>query len=77
MDSSVVLVHKNTKYKELPTFVFNCEIKDIACSIAPIQQNIADLHVINISCWYDKYKDGEYRHTLWLKPLLRGIYCMP
>lgn len=47
-------VHTSMKSKKVPTIVFNREVEDITCGIAPIQQHVADLHVIDISCWYDK-----------------------
>lgn len=48
-------VHTSMKYYTRPTVVFNSEIEDITCGVAPIQQHVTDLHVINISCWYNKY----------------------
>lgn len=47
--------HKYLKQPSLTT-VLNRKVEDIAGGVAPIPQHIADLHVIDISCWWDRYR---------------------
>lgn len=46
-------------YLKIPTVVFDCEVEDITRGVALIQQHVTDLHVIDISYWYDKYREIE------------------
>lgn len=53
---SSVSVQASLKFYIVLTAVFNCEVEDVACGVAPTQKHITDLHVIDIRCWFDKYR---------------------
>lgn len=48
--------HKYLKQPRSLTAVLNGEVEDIAGGVAPIHQHIADLHIVDVSCWCDRHR---------------------